>query len=155
MNGEQAVEEALRQMIDGRDYTPVERLVADLTPDHACRKPPRSPYSIATVVWHTWFWVNVWAITIRGAGDPFGGHDPGATWPDVPPEDWPATRERLRESLRQASALSVSEDPDRPTWGEGTVGKNLLQIAIHTAYHIGQIALLRLELGLWPPAAGE
>ena len=107
-----------------------------------------SPYSIATVVWHTWFWVNVWVVAIRGDGDPFGGHDPDATWPVIAAADWPATREHLLGTLRQATELAATQDPDRITWEKQTVAQNLLQIVVHSAYHIGQIALIRQELGL-------
>lgn len=155
MTGSRAVAEALRQMIDGQDYTPLERLIEDLAPEQAARKPTGSPYSIATLAWHTWFWVNAWTTIIRGSGDPFQGQDPDATWPEIASEDWPMTRSRLLEALLVAQGLAASEDVDRRTWQEETVGGNLLQIAIHTAYHIGQITLVRQELGLWPPKKGE
>ena len=146
MTGQQAIVEAIRQMIEGDDYTPLDRLIANLTPEQAARKPAGSPYSIATITWHTWFWINAWVIIIRGAGDPFQGHDPQVGWPEVAPEDWPAIRERLGEALLAAKELAAGQDIDRKTWQEQTVGSNLLQIALHTAYHIGQIALVRQEL---------
>ncbi len=155
MTDRQTIVEAIRQMIEGQDYTPLERLIADLTPDQAVLKPAGSPYSIATLAWHTWYWNNFWMIAIRGVGDPTGGLNPHATWPEVAAEDWPGIRSRLAEVLDQSRQLAEREDLDRITWRDQTVGTNLLQIAIHSAYHIGQITLLRQELGLWPPAGGE
>lgn len=155
MTGRQMIVEAIRQMIEGEEYTPLERMIADLTPEQAARRPVGSPYSIATIVWHTWFWINVWAAAIGGAEDPYGGRDPWSDMPEISVEEWPATRERLLEVLHQARALAATEDLTRKTWRGQTVGQNLLQITVHTAYHIGQIALLRQELGLWPPAGGE
>ncbi len=155
MTGQEAVSEAMRQMVDGLDYTPIERLIADLVPEDACRKPAGGPYSIATIAWHTWFWVNAWVVAIDASGDPFQGLDPDASWPEVAPSEWPGLRERLRESLKAATALCSGQDLDRITYQDRTVGGNLLQIAVHTAYHIGQITLIRLELGLWPPAGGD
>ncbi len=155
MTGQQAVAETLRQMVEGMDYTPVQRVIGDLTPEQATTRIPGAPYSMATIVWHAWFWVNAWLVAIRGGGDPFGGHDPDASWPEVPAEEWVATRARFIESIGEALRLARSEDPDRPTWEGQTVGQNLLQIAVHTAYHIGQMTLLRQDLGLRPPPAGE
>ncbi len=155
MTGQEAIAEAVRQMIDGEDYTPLERLIEDLSPDEAVRKPAGSPYSIATIAWHTWFWNNVWIVRIKqdaGAGE---GFTDDGKWPDIAAEDWPDTRDRLLESLRRTCELAASAEPAAKTWREQTVGGNLLQIAIHSAYHIGQIALLRQELGLWPPRGGE
>ncbi len=155
MTGQEGIIEAIRQMIEGEDYTPLERLMADLTPEQATQKPVRSPYSIATVVWHTWFWVNLWVHEVRGTEDALGVYTPGADWRDISAGEWETMRERMLESLQQARALAATEDLARKTRQDQTVGQNLLQIAIHTAYHIGQVTLLRLELGLWPPAGGE
>lgn len=155
MTGQEALAEAMRQMIEGEEYTPLERMIADLTSEQATHRPTGAPYSIATVVWHTWFWIHVWVRAIGGEEDPYEGHDPVSDLPEIAAEAWPATREQLREVLQQARGLAATADPTRRTWRGQTVGQNLLQITVHTAYHIGQIALLRQELGLWPPAGGE
>ncbi len=155
MTGTEVVAEALRQMIDGDDIATADWLCADLAPDAAARRPGGSPYSMATIVWHTWFWVNAWNTWIRGDGDPFGGHDPDASWPEVAEADWPLVRDRLGAALHEASRLAAAADPDRVNASGRTTGQCLLQITVHTAYHFGQMALIRQELGLWPPPGGE
>ncbi len=151
MTDRTTVVEALRQMVEGDDYRPLYRLIDDLTPEQAVLRPPDAPYSIATIVWHTWFWANAWNVAIAGAGDPFGGHDPDQSWPEVGAEDWAETRSLLHASLRRSQELALTVDMEQPTWHGQTAGHNLLQIAIHTAYHIGQIALARQERGMWVP----
>jgi uncharacterized damage-inducible protein DinB len=151
MTDRATVVETIRQMIEGEDYHPLDRLINDLTPEQATLRPEGAPYSIATIVWHTWYWVNVWNVVIEGTGDPFGGMDPDASWPEVPADAWADTRERLVTSLRRAAELAATTDLERPTWQGQTAGHNLTQVAVHTAYHIGQIALARQERGLWAP----
>lgn len=152
MNARQTAAEAVRQMADGEDYTPLPRLIKDLTSEQAAQKPLDFPYSIATVVWHAEFWICAWIAMIEG-GDPFRGYDPDASWPDVPPAGWPEARDGLLRSLQEARALAVREEIK--TGEDSAADRHLLQIAVHTAYHIGQVALLRQSLGLWPPAGGE
>jgi hypothetical protein len=36
-----------------------------------------------------------------------------------------------------------------------TVGYLICDVALHNAYHLGQIVLLRCQLGLWPPQGGK
>lgn len=149
------VAEAVRQMIDGDDYTKPERIIEDLSPDDAVRKPDHGPYSIATIAWHTWFWINVWIVQITGVGDETGGYDYNATWPEIDSKEWQQTRDKLIESLNALRNLSENVDLDKTTTAWHTNGETLLKAAVHTAYHIGQITLVRLELGLWPPKGGE
>jgi uncharacterized damage-inducible protein DinB len=50
---------------------------------------------------------------------------------------------------------SKLQDPISPhSSRESTVHTVLRQIAAHNSYHAGQIALLRRQLGAWPPRRG-
>ncbi|MBI1739487.1 MAG: hypothetical protein HYR57_01185 [Candidatus Koribacter versatilis] len=54
------------------------------------------------------------------------------------------------ESIHIASAALGPIQAPR----ESTVHRMLWQIAVHNSYHVGQIALLRRQLGAWPPRRG-
>jgi uncharacterized damage-inducible protein DinB len=143
-------------MVEGEDFTPPVRLLADLTLEEAVTPLGGSADSIASVVWHTLFWVDAWNLAITGDPNPLRGYRNDDTWPEVAAEEWPGLRDRLLASFETAERLAGTLSMEGPGRPEGhTVAQNLLQIAIHTAYHIGQIAQIRRNAGLWPPEGGE
>ncbi len=149
MNDRDSVVELLRQMLDGDDIATADWVCAELDGEAATRKPPGSPYSIADVAWHTWLWVHIWNTRIKGESDPFAGY--ANDWSDVAPAEWASVRDRLLAALHESAELAATADLDRTSESGRTAGQNLLQTALHTAYHLGQMALIRHELGLWPP----
>jgi len=69
-------------------------------------------------------------------------------------KEWLGTIESIKRDLK--SIITLVEDPKNDlykpfAWGEG---QNLLREAIlvaeHNAYHIGEFAILRQVMGLWP-----
>lgn len=74
---------------------------------------------------------------VRGS-EPVRGEGPGVERLGRLREELERSRERLAQALRQAS----EQDLARPA-GSGTVGRQLLFLALHEAYHIGQVGLLR------------
>ena len=80
-----------------------------------------------------------------------------APWWPVPPTDtsesaWLVDRdllddyqERLLDVIRSASADQLGRVPDR---SELTVGRQLLDMALHDTYHAGQIKLIALAAGV-------
>jgi uncharacterized damage-inducible protein DinB len=85
---------------------------------------------------------------------------PDGYWPAVDAEadepTWQATVDRFRRDL--ATARAWVEDPGLDLTieiphGEGrTYLRQVLLVAGHNSYHLGQIVLVRRALGLWPPA---
>ena len=87
------------------------------------------------------------------------------TWPD---DYWPATPEppsdrawddsiaAFREDRAALEALAADESIDlfaKIPHGDGqTYMRELLLVADHTAYHIGQLVMLRQQLGAWGTA---
>ena len=80
-----------------------------------------------------------------------------APWWPVPPTDtsesaWLVDRdllddyqERLLDAIRSASADQLARVPER---SELTVGRQLLDMALHDTYHAGQIKLIALAAGV-------
>jgi uncharacterized damage-inducible protein DinB len=82
---------------------------------------------------------------------------PEAYWPETPtpptPEAWDesiANYERDRAEL-QALATATSVDPTAtiPHGSGQTYLRELILVADHTSYHVGQIVMLRRMLGIW------
>ena len=86
---------------------------------------------------------------------------PDGYWPatDAPPDEaaWERSIEAVRADLEAFAALVDDESSDLFApfpWGQGqTLLREALLIADHNAYHVGQMVLLRQQLGIWPPSS--
>ena len=82
---------------------------------------------------------------------------PDGYWPKTPaPADakaWPKSVESFRTDLKAMVALAENESVDlfaRIPHGEGqTILREVLVLADHNAYHLGELLLLRRLLGAW------
>jgi uncharacterized damage-inducible protein DinB len=137
------VAEALRQLVEGEDFSTPREMLGSIEPGMATTVPPGCPYSIATNVMHALLWQDLWVARLRGEPGtrPEMDHD----FPDVTEAEWPEVRARFVDGLDQALALAESESFD-----EETSGRILFQIVNHGAYHLGQVQLLKRILGGGP-----
>jgi uncharacterized damage-inducible protein DinB len=134
--------------------------LSGLEAEDAAFRPGPGAHTIWELVRHLSFWEDL--VTDRLGGMPLG---PGrisnkSTFDGCEPEDrasWKEAAGRLLSANRRlAAAVGRLEDAqlDQPLPGEQkTLLKDLLEgMALHQAYHLGQIVLLRKLLGKWPPA---
>lgn len=140
MNRE-AVAEALHQLIEGYDFAPPKRLV-NVKADLACRVPPGSPYSIATNTWHCDFWNRIWLARLQGTKRP-SGNIYKDDWHEPSLEEWPETKERFLANILKAHEIATAEPFQHAMNDDAKAVKTLCQIAVHTAYHLGQIAMIK------------
>ena len=109
--------------------------LATVTAEEASRPVSERCASIAAQVEHVRFYLEVLERYLRG--EQVGKVDWQAAWQttSVTPEEWASLNQRLRDA--QQSVLGVLRGLD--TWeGENDIG-GALAIAIHTAYHLGEI----------------
>ena len=104
---------------------------------------------------------------MRGERPPYPEHA-SASWPPsdaaISDDQWRETIVACRGLLRQMAELAQSSpselareiEPLNPQHAKraSTLGGLLWQTLVHNSYHVGQIAMLRRMLGLWPPRAG-
>jgi hypothetical protein len=84
---------------------------------------------------------------------------PDDYWPEsaAPPSAgaWQTSVDAIREDRRRLAALAADPAIDLgavvPHGTTQTYARELLLVADHTAYHVGQLVLLRQLLGNWPP----
>ena len=84
---------------------------------------------------------------------------PDDYWPrrETPPSAaaWERSVKQVRRDRRALQRLAASRRlalTDRIPHGSGqTYARELVLVADHNAYHVGQIVLLRQLLGIWPP----
>jgi uncharacterized damage-inducible protein DinB len=84
-------------------------------------------------------------------------------WPDdywpkspAPPSEsaWDASIESYRRDLEAMKQLAANNEIDLlatvPHGKKQTYLREILLVADHTAYHVGQLVALRRQLGIWP-----
>lgn len=130
-----AAREALLQVRDGKDFPSPRQILNRVKPEDACRCLPEFGYSLADYVWHADFWQRIWLARILGESAPSITED----WHRVDPAEWHATRDRFLANLDRAVEISSSANEPQQI-------SRLLQIAIHDAYHVGQMVLIKRAL---------
>ncbi|EYB66687.1 hypothetical protein DEIPH_ctg079orf0081 [Deinococcus phoenicis] len=129
----------------GAIFPAPETLLDGLTLGAAAQSVPGVPYTLAELLAHL-------AVTQRASLDLASGKretwpEGLDIWPDLPDEAaFSACLTELRLGLAEARALA-----ERPSERAREV---LTDLAAHSAYHWGQVALLRRVLGEWSPPEG-
>ncbi|MBC8064385.1 MAG: DinB family protein [Chlorobia bacterium] len=138
------VAETLRQVIEGMDFAPAKRLV-NIKADLACEKREGFPYSIATNIWHCDYWNRLWLTRLKGEKRP-AKNIWAEDWQEPGEQDWKEVKERFLANLDAAFAIASAKPFEHAMKSDDDAIKVLNQIAVHTAYHVGQVALLKRAL---------
>lgn len=137
----QTVAEALRQVIEGMDFVPAKRLV-NIKAELACEKREGFPYSIATNIWHCDYWNRLWLARLRGEKRP-AKNIWAEDWQEPGQGDWLRIKDQFLNNLADAHAIASAQSFQHAMKSDEEAVKVLNQIAVHTAYHVGQVALLK------------
>jgi len=141
--------------------------VEGLTADLASRQIAGFPHSIWQIVFHLNYWIDYDLRRIRGEHPAYPVHA-DESWPQSPaPADeaeWEQAAARFRALISDVALLANSAaeklqqevESMHPVHGQqsSSVLAVLWQTVVHNSYHLGQIALLRRTLGVWPPPSG-
>ena len=153
---------ALREQIYGvNSHLHVLHALEGLDAEAAGARPASSPHSIFQGVHHMLYWQDITLGRLLGR-NPARPASAALGWqtPEKPEDesDWEAAVAGLAEGLR--SLESIVGDPDYdlsrvvdPERGQ-TAREEILMVLCHNSYHLGQIVLLRQQLGAWPPPKG-
>lgn len=142
----------------GQAHATFDDAIKDFPAELRGKVPPNLPYS-------AWQLLEHMRITQRDilnfSAPPTGGYH-GLEWPDAywpkspePPsaQSWDRTVSAIRKDREQFEALFQKPEADlfKPfLWGEGqNLLREALLIADHTAYHLGELIVLRRLLGAW------
>jgi len=151
---------ALRDALHGTgQFVDARRVLDALDWRVAGEKPPGAEHSIRRIAAHLVFWQDLYLERLAGAERPSPPHD-AAGWPggDTARDerDWKALVARFTDGLARA-ATAIDAAPlglTLPRWGGRTRFAGLNGLALHNAYHLGQVVALRRMLGAWPPPGG-
>jgi uncharacterized damage-inducible protein DinB len=133
-------------------FVRADRILSDLEPRLAVTIPDGAAHSIAVHVGHMAWWQRQVLQDIQTQARQrvsIGGQSFQTVtlheWPEVL-QDFSSGLEALKGLTENAGVLGrqyLDRDQD--------VGFVLMDFALHNAYHLGQIVLLRRLLGAWPP----
>lgn len=158
MADDAALSAQLRALLaGGQAHATFEDAVQNFPPGQLNARPHGLPYSAYDLLEHLRFTQRDLLNFLR---------DPGYSAPKWPDDYWPgrgqeATQATWEASVRafrddQAALVALLDDPHtdlfaRIPWGEGqTPLREFLLAADHSAYHLGELVLLRRLLGNWP-----
>jgi len=151
--------EQLLALIDGRGaHMPLEAAVADFPAEAINRRPPNVPYT-------PWHLLEHMRLSQRDILDYIRDRAyrapawPADYWPardaTATPAQFAASVEALRADRAALHALVADPAIDPLAVIPGTPGHTILReirlAADHTAYHVGEFAVLRQVMGTWPP----
>jgi hypothetical protein len=157
-----AAERATRDQVlallrGGMAHLPFDEAIADFPVDRMNDRPPHVSYS-------PWHLLEHLRLTQRDILDFIRDPNyqemrwPGDYWPAVDATTdaagWDATVSAFRADF--AAVCAIADDPQHNLhalipWGDGqTILRELLLVADHNAYHIGEFAILRQVMGTWP-----
>lgn len=126
--------ELYRQLQEGWDFDDAAELLDPISGEEASRPVPGAPYTILQNLAHAEVWQSYWLRASEGEVP-----RPEQEWPAPAPGEWETVRRSFLEGLARAASLAAGDPGPSAT-------TRLIQIALHTSYHLGQIQLLRRML---------
>jgi uncharacterized damage-inducible protein DinB len=141
--------------------------VEDISTELAARRVAGFPHSIGQLVFHMNYWMNYELRRIRGERPKYPDHA-AESFPASPSPADAQEWERLKRDfawflaefseLGKSSAQQMQREIESAHEGDkklaGTLEAVLWQMVAHNSYHVGQIAMVRQALGVWPPRGG-
>jgi hypothetical protein len=147
----------VRNLVHGPSYMTLDDVVADFPMKHINTRPPNVPYT-------PWHLLEHMRIAQRDILDYI--KDPDYRLPKWPDDYWPgssvqadakAWKKTVAEFRRDRAALEkIAANPRTglgallPYARQHTYIRELLIVAEHNTYHIGEFAILRQVMGTWP-----
>jgi len=138
-------------------FPPLEKVLEDITFEQAIWKPVEgSTNSIWELVCHLLFYKKRLLVRFLGetANEPQAeNNDATFRLPTATMQNWAETKQEylyVHRELEKILTKSEEEDLYREIRGERTLVLELKSLAMHDAYHIGQIVFLSKMQGAWP-----
>ena len=141
--------------------------VEDLSAQDAARAVDGFPHSIGQIVFHLNYWMNYDLRRICGDRPKYPEHSAESFPQAGTPKDsqeWDQLRRdfawflsewgKLAESSPSNLQREIEPMHDAHKRISGTLEALLWQTVTHNSYHVGQIAMIRRTLGMWPPRGG-
>jgi uncharacterized damage-inducible protein DinB len=159
---------ALLELLRGRGaHADAVACFAGLTPELAGRCVAGFPHSIWQQLGHVNYWMRYEMARLSGAEPAYPEHAALSWETDPAPRDaaeWDAAVRRFGALIEELADVarrdeaelsqSVSASHASHEGVDTTVRGILWQTLVHNSYHLGQVAMLRRMLSVWPPPGG-
>ncbi len=154
--------DALAHQVYGVDsHVHAAHALEGLDAEDAGKRPAGAPHSVFQILRHMIYWQDIGLARMRGETPPRPKAAAEGWTATVEPEsadEWTDTLEEFAAGLWELQALLQNPDADLslPVDAEHrrTVRQEALMLLCHNSYHLGQVVLLRQQLGRWPPPKG-
>ena len=150
-------EQLINALTKAQAHQPFENAIMDFPPAHYNTRPSNMPYS---------FWHLLEHLRIAQADILDYIENPAYRYLKFPDDYWPPQKQTANEAAWQrtitdfqadlAALVDVVRDPTRDLYaqiphGEAghTILREVLVVAAHNSYHIGEFGILRGTMGLW------
>lgn len=137
-----ALVEVFTHIIEGYDI-PTPAGMLRIKAEAASVKPDHVPYSLATNLAHALLWQDIWLTKLAGKPLP----PQMEVWRNdfrVPAEDeFPGLKKRFLSGLTEAMRIAGSDPFDHQLPSDEEAVETLVRIAVHGAYHVGQMNLIK------------
>jgi hypothetical protein len=161
-DNEPLIRDQLVQRLRGRGaHMPFQQAVAGFPMDRINEKFPNGDYSSWALLEHLRLTQN---DILEYCTNPNYQHrpHPEGYWPApdavATPDDWQKTVDVFLAELDALIAIVENRDTDLyapiPWGGDHTILREILIIADHNAYHVGELAIMRQVMGTWPAERG-
>lgn len=131
--------EALRQVWLGRDFPPPKQVLSNVNAEDAAKIPPGFKYSLLTLVEHCNLWNGIWLGRLVDRKRP----DMTKDWRVPKPSEWQEVRQRFIDGMEEALSIAEAKPFRHKMKSKEAAVEALLQISVHTAYHVGQFVLVK------------
>jgi uncharacterized damage-inducible protein DinB len=133
------VAEVFRQTIEGLDIPAPAGMLRTIKASDAARRLPGFPYSILENLWHAVFWQEIWLNRVEGKKAASFMQD----WQSPDPTEFADLRARFVANEERARKLCSARAFKHKMASEEKALQTLVAMAVHDAYHLGQINLMK------------
>jgi DinB superfamily len=147
--------ESIKHLLEsGHAFAKPQHILADINPEQAVFVPEGALHSIASHTAHMAWWLRQALHHIQTQATTWQRIE-GEEFPlELAAQDWETIRTDFFASLESFKALTDNKSLLEQGYvsGKNTVLYVMLDYALHNAYHLGQIVLLKRLQGIWTPA---
>lgn len=129
-------------IIDGFDI-PAPSGMLRMKADAVATQLPGTPYSLLTNLAHTVLWQRIWLHKLKGGSRNDLLNEWKEDWRAPDAAEWAELREAFLGGLDEAKRIAASEPFDHQCKSDEEAVDALVRIAVHSAYHCGQMNLLK------------
>jgi hypothetical protein len=134
--------DVLKQIWDGDDIPAPKSLLSRMKGVDAAKQLPGAPYSLLTNLAHADFWNRIWLARLKGEPRPNMLKD----WRVPAAEEFEEIRASFLKTIEEAMKIADKKPFKHEMKDDDAAVRTLHMIAVHTAYHCGQMNLLKRML---------